>query len=163
MEVTELKKQCPFCGEEILSTAKKCKHCGEWLDGKHGDEIQNHVSKKESQENKESIGFGGRIIGALILAGIGWALFYFGSWHLILGMKIDLFLQYLSTGQLKQQSVILEGDGFLFRINEKYFGFVRDGHFFDSPVIQWIMLILTIVVFFWAIQMLLTGDFGSDD
>ncbi len=24
-------KKCPFCGEEILSIAKKCKHCGEWL------------------------------------------------------------------------------------------------------------------------------------
>jgi hypothetical protein len=28
------KKQCPYCGEEILATAKKCKHCSEWLDSK---------------------------------------------------------------------------------------------------------------------------------
>lgn len=27
-------RQCPYCSEEILSTAKKCKHCGEWLEVK---------------------------------------------------------------------------------------------------------------------------------
>lgn len=25
------KKNCPYCGEEIMASAKKCKHCGEWL------------------------------------------------------------------------------------------------------------------------------------
>jgi hypothetical protein len=25
-------KQCPFCSEEILAAAKKCKHCGTWLE-----------------------------------------------------------------------------------------------------------------------------------
>jgi hypothetical protein len=24
--------KCPYCSEEILASAKKCKHCGEWLD-----------------------------------------------------------------------------------------------------------------------------------
>ncbi len=26
------KKVCPYCGEEIMAAAKKCKWCGEWLD-----------------------------------------------------------------------------------------------------------------------------------
>src|SRR4030043_527181 len=25
-------KKCPYCSEQILITAKKCKHCGEWLE-----------------------------------------------------------------------------------------------------------------------------------
>ncbi|MCX6170157.1 MAG: hypothetical protein NTX65_12500 [Ignavibacteriales bacterium] len=25
-------KKCPFCSEEILADARKCKHCGEYLD-----------------------------------------------------------------------------------------------------------------------------------
>jgi len=29
---TEATKPCPFCAERILETAKKCKHCGEFLD-----------------------------------------------------------------------------------------------------------------------------------
>ena len=27
-------RQCPYCSEEILATAKKCKHCGEWFENK---------------------------------------------------------------------------------------------------------------------------------
>jgi len=27
--------KCTYCSEEILTTAKKCKHCYEWLDSSH--------------------------------------------------------------------------------------------------------------------------------
>ncbi|MBN1807784.1 MAG: hypothetical protein JW909_01865 [Planctomycetes bacterium] len=30
--VAKQTKYCPFCGEEILAVARKCKHCGEFLD-----------------------------------------------------------------------------------------------------------------------------------
>ena len=30
--MTEEMKSCPFCGKEIHANAKKCIHCGQWLD-----------------------------------------------------------------------------------------------------------------------------------
>ena len=34
---TRPRKECPFCAELILLAAKKCKHCGEFLDGDRSD------------------------------------------------------------------------------------------------------------------------------
>lgn len=39
-------RNCPYCGEEILAVAKKCKHCGEWLDGR-----EKETKKKSPQQN----------------------------------------------------------------------------------------------------------------
>ena len=40
--------KCPYCGEEILAIAKKCKHCGEWLDE---EEIEGEVVETEEEES----------------------------------------------------------------------------------------------------------------
>ena len=36
-------KHCSFCGEEILVSAVKCKHCKEWLDKEHVKEPKERV------------------------------------------------------------------------------------------------------------------------
>ena len=36
MSETQETKACPWCGETILAVAKKCKHCGEYLDADAG-------------------------------------------------------------------------------------------------------------------------------
>lgn len=71
-------KKCPYCSEEILITAKKCKHCGEWLEEKPQQEknsfeerrssIARGVTKglKDKELHDNNIGCGGLI--ALVVA-----------------------------------------------------------------------------------------------
>src|SRR5579862_7943846 len=39
----EAQMRCPFCSELILATAKKCKHCGEFVDRSRSKETQQSV------------------------------------------------------------------------------------------------------------------------
>ncbi len=42
-------KNCPFCGEEILAVAKKCKHCGEMLENNQGSSL---IGELEALRNR---------------------------------------------------------------------------------------------------------------
>ncbi len=43
-------KKCPYCSEEVLVTAKKCKHCGEILDAalRSAEEARRSAAEKQS-------------------------------------------------------------------------------------------------------------------
>ncbi|MDE7136266.1 MAG: hypothetical protein K2N91_06510 [Muribaculaceae bacterium] len=48
-------KTCPYCGGEIMIVAKKCKHCGKWLDESYNSadhEIETTPQSYEAVENE---------------------------------------------------------------------------------------------------------------
>lgn len=52
MNQTRIK--CPYCGEEIASTAKKCRFCGEWLPALGGTIQPQPAQRHEPQPQKQS-------------------------------------------------------------------------------------------------------------
>jgi hypothetical protein len=44
-------KTCPYCAEQIQDEAKKCKHCGEWLDGSNDKSVLSKAKGFLNQSN----------------------------------------------------------------------------------------------------------------
>ncbi len=99
-------KQCPFCGEEILTTARKCKHCGEWFDSvtsRAGSPVEDRGSAdaraisrglKEKDFQDTTVGCGG-VVAIIAAVGAGfWVLSAIGSSILgwIVGIVIFLVI-----------------------------------------------------------------------
>lgn len=63
----EEKKICPYCGKEILAVAKKCKHCGEWL----------NIEGTKKEKSQKNIYY--TLIGLLIIAVIAGIVIFIGS------------------------------------------------------------------------------------
>lgn len=54
-------KPCPYCGEEIMMKAVKCKHCGEWLNQearKKNEPVVKRETRKKPEPVAKEIGLG---------------------------------------------------------------------------------------------------------
>ncbi|MBD5415772.1 MAG: hypothetical protein HDR46_05745 [Bacteroides sp.] len=80
-------KKCPYCGGEIMLAAKKCKHCGEWLDEQTAIEnpsISNtpqmeDINEPPKQPKRRKIIFG--LAGSLVSIGLLVGLFVYYKYY----------------------------------------------------------------------------------
>ena len=61
--------ECPYCGEEILSIAKKCKHCGEWLNNNVSSNMKSKTLSKKFLKYFRELSI--IVIGIVITIGTG--------------------------------------------------------------------------------------------
>lgn len=165
MKVVEINRQkCPYCKEETAIGAKKCKHCGEWLDTRESSKVMPRVvsnrnkSKWDILSDKIDDSGYANILSAVVFGVLGWLIFHFGSWNLIFGAKTWELRQYQLTGVLHNRFFILEDEVVAIGINNRFYGFANDAYFFDSPTLQFAMLCAALYAFYLVVKFLFFGD-----
>ena len=94
---TAAKTRCPYCGEEILFGAQKCRHCGEWLNRPAAVAAAQPIYVQSGPQQYTTTK--SRIVAALLaffLGGLGIHEFYLGR----NGAGIAFLLATLLTGWL---------------------------------------------------------------
>ena len=91
-------KKCPYCGKEILAVAKKCKHCGTWLDGRDEAKASTPATPKQdipvntppvNKPAKKPIDFLNIAIGILAVGAIASASVYFTTDQKVLHTQLE--------------------------------------------------------------------------
>lgn len=95
-------KRCPMCGEEILAVAKKCKHCGEYL-----DEFNRPIQRKSRTAY---------VLFCLFLGGIGAHNFYIGQiWRGMVKIAASILgFAFISQATTSNHTIVIWGGVLIF-------------------------------------------------
>ena len=109
-----------------------------------------------------------RVIVTVVLLALCYCSFHFASWEFIWNLKLSMFdsafLQAYGLGYADDAFLITK-QSFAIQVNGGYYGLVNTGHFLDSPVLSWILLVVSVICLLGALGKLFFGSvlFFLDD